>query len=87
MSKQEQCLQQYINKVFYKQVNKNEYRILKDGQTFVIGENDELLKRYELMTIVKLPVNKSVIEQNGELVVVEKPTKTILKNKSMESTI
>ena len=82
MSKQEH----YIDGVFYKTINKNEYKILRDGQSFVFGENDQLLKkttepkslrkRYEIINNEKLPTNKNVIEQDGKLVVMDKPKKS-----------
>ena len=82
MSKQDH----HIDNVFYKTINKNEYIILRDGQSFVFGENDQLLKkttepkslrkRYEIINNEKLPTNKNVIEQNGKLVVMDKPKKS-----------
>ncbi len=84
MSKQDH----HIDNVFYKTINKNEYIILRDGQSFVFGENDQLLKkttepkslrkRYEIINGEKLPANKIVVEEDGKLVVKDKPKK--LKN-------
>ena len=75
-----------IDGVFYKTIDKNEYKIFRDGQSFVFGENDQLLKkttepkslrkRYEIINGEKLPANKIVVEEDGKLVVKDKPKKS-----------
>ncbi len=87
----------YIDGVFYKTINKNEYKILRDGQSFVFGENDQLLKkttepkslrkRYEIINNEKLPTNKNVIEQDGKLVVIDKPKKSKNEMKNQSTSI
>ncbi len=85
----------HLNNEFYKTINKNEYIILREGQSFVFGENNQLLKkttgpkslrkRYEIINHEKLPTNKNVIEKDGKLVVEDKP-KTLKNGMTNQST-
>ncbi len=75
-----------INDVFYKTIDKSGYLILRDGKSFVFGENDQLLKKttkpkslrkqYEIINNEKVPSNKTVIEEDGKLVIVDKQKKS-----------